>query len=402
MRFLGLELDRRDVQAWLEAVRDFALPRLIQSAGVLLLAGILYWVVRWILRRVERWVTVRTETEFDDALVQLVRRAALLSIVFWTGWRLAHVWGLAATSKAVVALWIVGLTLPVSRFVADVMLILELRLVPRTATKVDETALPLMNKIARFLVVGTGVLVALGYVGIDISPLLAGAGVVGLALSFAAKDTLSNVIAGLLLLLDRPFQVGDRIELWTSPKESGTWGDVIEIGLQATKIRNPDNVIVVVPNNEIMRRDIINYTASGPHIRLRIPIGIAYDANVELAKTLIIEVAGEVPGVKPEPEPVVIVRSFGESAVNLELRVWIEDARERRNVTDLVTEKVKLKFDERGVEIPYPKRDLYIRSTPEETKLSRLGPVAVASASQGDEKAADDPQRAPEGPAAGS
>ena len=166
MRFLGLELDRIDVQAWLEAVRDFALPRLIQSAGVLLLAGILYWVVRWILRRVERWVTVRTETEFDDALVRLVRRAALLSIVFWTGWRLAYVWELAATSQAVVALWIVGLTLPASRFVADVMLILELRLVPRTATKLDETALPLMNKIARFLVVGVGVLVALAKVGI--------------------------------------------------------------------------------------------------------------------------------------------------------------------------------------------------------------------------------------------
>ena len=143
--------------------------------------------------------------------------------------------------------------------------------------------------------------------------------------------------------------------------------------MRATKIRTTDNLIVVVPNNEIMRRDIINYTASGPHVRLRIPIGIAYDADMELAKRLILQAIDEIPGVRPEPEPVVILRSFGASAMNLEARLWMENVRERRAIGDAVTEHVKKLFDEHGVEIPYPKRDIYIRSGPGKGATQPLG-----------------------------
>ena len=183
----------------------------------------------------------------------------------------------------------------------------------------------------------------------------------GLALSFAAKDTLSNLIAGVLLIMDRPFKVGDRIELWNAPRETGTWGDVIEIGLRATKIRNPDNLVVVVPNNEIMRRDIINYTMSGDDIRLRIPFSCAYESDIERAKALLKEVAPTVKGVKLDPAPIVIVRGFGPSEVNLQLRVWIMEARSRRRIADEITEKAMVAFAGAGVEIPYPKRELYIR-----------------------------------------
>lgn len=372
-------LSATDLQAWWPMARDFALPRLLESAGLLLLAAGLYLIARWSAGRLERSLTLRTETEFDDVVVRLARRCLLLSIAFWAVWRLAHIWELTGTSRLVAAMWIVALTLPIGAFVADVLRILEERVVPRTDTRLDDTALPLLNKIARFLVVGAGVLVALEYLGINVTPLLAGAGVLGLAVSLAAKDTLSNVIAGILLILDRPFQVGDRIEMWSTPAETGTWGDVREIGLRATKIRNPDNIIVVVPNNEIMKRDIVNYTASGPDIRLRIPIGIAYDADVELAKKLMAEEALAVAGVKTHPEPVAIVRSFGDSAVNLQLRIWIDDARRRRSVADEVTERVKLAFDANGVEIPYPKRDLYVHTAAESPLRQEAGQPAEES-----------------------
>ena len=201
----------------------------------------------------------------------------------------------------------------------------------------------------------------MSHLGLEIAPLLAGAGVVGLALSLAAKDTLSNLIAGVLLIMDRPFQVGDRIELWNAPNETGTWGDVIEIGIRATKIRNPDNLVVVVPNNEIMQRDIINYTMSGQDIRLRIPFSVAYESDIERAKVLLIQAALEVEGVKPDPKPIVIVRGFGPSEVNLQLRVWILEARNRRRIADEITGIALDGFAREGVEIPYPKRELYIR-----------------------------------------
>jgi small-conductance mechanosensitive channel len=142
------------------------------------------------------------------------------------------------------------------------------------------------------------------------------------------------------------------------------WGDIVEIGIRATTIRTTDNIIVIIPNNEIMRRDIINYTASGDSIRLRIPIGIAYDANVELAKKLCLQAADECEYVTEKPVAVCILRSFGASSVDLQLRVWLHDARRRRDAEDWLTERVKGLFDEFGIEIPYPKRDLYIKQAP--------------------------------------
>ena len=193
-------------------------------------------------------------------------------------------------------------------------------------------------------------------------PFIAGAGIAGIAIGFAAKDTLSNIIAGMLLIIDRPFEVGDRIEVWTAPVGSATWGDVLDIGLRATKIQTTDNIIIIIPNNEIMKRDIVNYTIISKDIRVRVNIGIAYDADLKKAKEAIIRVAESVEWVAKEPPPKVVVRNFGESSVDLQLRVWIVDARKRMDTISHITDKVKEEFDNEGIEIPYPKRDIIIKS----------------------------------------
>jgi MscS family membrane protein len=185
--------------------------------------------------------------------------------------------------------------------------------------------------------------------------------VAGIAIGFAAKDTLSNLIAGILLIIDRPFEVGDRIEIWTAPKNSATWGDVIDIGLRATKIKTTDNIVIIIPNNEIMTRDIINYTTITKEIRVRIPIGIAYDADIKKAKELITKIALELDWVMREPAPKVVVSSFGASSVDLQARIWISEPRRRMDTISHVTDRVKEVFQEEGIEIPYPKRDIYIR-----------------------------------------
>ncbi len=378
MEMLGLgDFSLQTLTGWWNSAVAYGLPRLLPSLGAVLLAALAYFVGGWILWRVQKRFAAKTETDLDDELVQTIRQAFRLTVVAWALWRILGMWvpdlgavneeGIRVTYDTqprdwVWGVWIAVVFFPLSRFVGHLMRTFETRVISRTSeTALDETALPMINKFVRFTVIAIGILLAMTHLGIQIAPLLAGAGVVGLALSLAAKDTLSNLIAGVLLIMDRPFQVGDRIELWSAPRETGTWGDVVEIGLRATKIRNPDNLVIVVPNNEIMRRDIINYTMSGQDIRLRIPFSCAYESDIERAKVLLKEAAHEVEGVKLDPAPIVIVRGFGQSEVNLQLRVWILEARNRRRIADEITEKAVVKFHQAGVEIPYPKRELYIR-----------------------------------------
>ena len=216
----------------------------LRKLSLIALAAVIYWVSRWVLRRVERVAVARTATTLDDDLVRLLRRLLSISVMFWLLWQLAHTWELGRVASAVVAAWIVTLAFPLSGFLVDMLRIVTQRVALRTATSFDDTAFPLIHTIVRILLVVGALLVALEYLGIHVTPLLAGAGIAGLAISLAAKDTLSNLIAGVLLVVDRPFKVGDRVEIWSAPKETATWGDVIEIGLRATKIQTTDNLIV--------------------------------------------------------------------------------------------------------------------------------------------------------------
>ncbi len=373
MEFLGIDLSV--LQQWWDGVVEYVGPRLLPSLGLIVLTGLLYLVAGWVLRRVEKRLAGRTKTDIDDQLVRSLRKGIRLTVVAWAVSQLLGEWipvrdtGITTDPDVLVippqkwvwGVWMVLIFIPFSNFVGQLLRVMESRIMARSDTALDETALPMVNRFVRVLVITIGVMLAMGYLGLEIGPLLAGAGVVGLAFSLAAKDTLSNLIAGVLLIMDRPFQVGDRIELWSAPNETGTWGDVIEIGIRATKIRNPDNLVVVVPNNEIMQRDIINYTMSGEDIRLRIPFSVAYESDIERAKVLLIQAALEVQGVKPDPAPIVIVRGFGPSEVNLQLRVWILEARNRRRIADEITGIALGGFAREGVEIPYPKRELYIK-----------------------------------------
>ncbi len=384
MELLGIDFSWADVAAWWDRAVSHAAPLVVPSVGIIVLALLGYVLGSSLLRLIHARFAARTATRLDDELVRAIRQGLRLTVVAWVAWRLMGLWiaPLSAVNAEgievpyasqprdwVWGVWIAAVFVPLSRFVVHLLHGLESRTISRADTVLEETALPMVNRLVRFTVIALGVLLAMAHLGLPIAPLLASAGVAGLALSLAARDTLSNLIAGLLLIVDRPFRVGDRIELWSAPLETGTWGDVVEIGLRATQIRNPDNLVVVVPNNEIMRRDIVNYTISGEDIRLRIPFSCAYESDIERAKALLVEAAGEVRGVKLDPAPVVIVRGFGPSEVNLQLRVWIHEARNRRSIADEITGKAMAKFRKAGVEIPYPKRELYIHQGREGDRL---------------------------------
>ncbi|UCD89770.1 MAG: mechanosensitive ion channel family protein [Desulfobacterales bacterium] len=337
-----------------------------------LLAVIASYIVWMVLKSVISTFEKKTKSSaFIQAnleIFDITRRAVLYGLFLVTGTYLIRLFHVLLVENIFHAVLIIALVGPVKDLLLIMVVYLESNFVKKTKTKTDDIVFDLLRKFLGATIYAIAVILALDVLGINVMPFIAGAGVAGIAIGFAAKDTLSNLIAGVLLIIDRPFEIGDRIEVWSAPVGSATWGDVIDIGLRATKIKTTDNIIIIIPNNEIMKRDIVNYTIISTKIRVRINIGIAYDADINKAKELIVEVAKSADWISKEPPPVVVVKNFGESSVDLQLRVWIKDARKRIHTISYITDNVKEVFDKNGIEIPYPKRDIMITSNlPQET-----------------------------------
>ncbi len=349
--------------ATLETILGIQAPYLKMAFKVTLtlIAFFIVWLIlRQILKFIERRMQKINLIEIQEQLFNIFRKALLYALMLITGIYIIRLFNAPLLEKIFLALFIILFANPLKKFLVVTIRYLQARVARKTESKIDDIVFDLLIRFSDFIVYTVAIIIALDTLGINIVPFIAGAGIAGVAIGFAAKDTMSNLIAGVLLIIDRPFEVGDRIEVWSAPAGSATWGDVIDIGLRATKIRTTDNIVIIIPNNEIMLRDIINYTIISEKIRVRINIGIAYDADLQKAKKAILKVAQTTEWVAEDPPPKVVVRNFGESAVDLQLRVWIQDARKRMDAIDYITDRVKESFDAEGIEIPYPKRDIYI------------------------------------------
>ncbi len=212
----------------------------------------------------------------------------------------------------------------------------------------------LFGKIMVLTVMVLGFLVALGLVyRVEPLSLIATLGVASLALGFGLQNTVANIAAGIGLAMDKPFDVGDRIQI------GETWGDVITVGLRSTRIMTVRGDLVVVPNSMLDTREMWNFTYGGnPRYRLDLPVGISYESSIPLAESLMLEAARADAGVLDYPEPVVRVMGYGESQIDMQLRVWMSQARARPAVRDRLLRDIKERFDEDGVHFPFPQRTI--------------------------------------------
>ncbi|MBW1852885.1 MAG: mechanosensitive ion channel family protein [Deltaproteobacteria bacterium] len=334
---------------------------IIHVLAILILGGIVWWILDMVIKKLEKKYHERPFFEKNASFFILLKRGGHYSILIFAGISMINLFKAPLIERIIYAFMVLLLSSVVNGIVSSLIPHLERTIAVKTKSEVDNVILGLLGKFSGIIIYTVGFILALDILGLNIMPFIAGASVAGIAVGFAAKDTLSNLIAGILLIIDRPFELGDRIEVWSAPQNSATWGDVISIGLRATKIRTTDNIVIVIPNNEIMKRDIINYTAITEEIRVRIPIGIAYDADASKAKELISNVSLELDWVMKDPPPRVMVRKFGESSVDLEARVWIREPRRRMDTISHITDRVKEVFQQEGIEIPYPRRDIYIK-----------------------------------------
>jgi small conductance mechanosensitive channel len=211
----------------------------------------------------------------------------------------------------------------------------------------EEDARHLIETLAKYVILGFGAILALDQLGFNVTSLIAGLGVAGLALGFAAKDTLANFIAGVTILWDRPFRVGDRVDA------DGEFGQVKEITLRSTRIHTPDNKVVIIPNQNIVNNKIVNHTMQAS-LRAVIRFGIAYEADIARAREVVLAVVRGDDRIRERPPPEVGVIELAASSVNLELRVWMKNPHQAGPIPFEYLEKIKLALDEAGIAIPYP------------------------------------------------
>lgn len=231
-------------------------------------------------------------------------------------------------------------------------------------TQLDIGARVAIGTIARYLILFVGLLVILQSAGIDLTAFNVLAGAVGIGVGFGLQNIASNFISGLIILLERPVKVGDRIEVGDID------GKVIAIGARSTRVRTNDNITIIVPNSNFIEQNVINWSFEDQSVRFRLPIGVAYESDLGLVKKLLLEVAAENADVLKDPGPAVRLIEFGDSSINLQLWVWTRDKLHRRTVfLSALNFAVWEKFAEHGIEIPFPQRDLHVKTG--EVKIRR-------------------------------
>ena len=361
---------------WRDAVArqasELSLPIiwLILQVGILLLADAFTWpdgLLDITVSLLTAWVVIRVASQLirDPVWANLFACVAwivaALSIVDLLGPAIAL---LDAASVTVGDIKISALT--VIKGVATLIMLLWLATISSRLLEQRVQNLPnltpsvqvLIGKMIKIVFVTVAILVAINSVGIDLTALAVFSGAVGVGLGFGLQKVVSNFVSGIILLLDRSVKPGDTIAV------AGYYGRIDSLGARYASVITRDGVEHLIPNEEFITTRVENWSYSNELIRLRKTVGVHYKSDIHKAIELCLDAAANTDRIMSEPKPACLLRDFGDSSVDREVRFWIRDPMNgRANVTSDLLLGIWDRFAEHGIEIPYPQRDLHLRST---------------------------------------
>jgi len=227
-----------------------------------------------------------------------------------------------------------------------------------------------LGRFATYLFFLGGMFIGLQSLGVNLSSLVVFGGAVGVGVGLGLQNIVSNFVAGLVLLVEQPIRIGDRVEV------SDTLGDVVKIAARSTWIRTNENVVIIVPNSDFINTAVTNWTANDPNVRIGIDVGVGYGSDPAVVRSILLEEAERHPQVLKDPKPDVVFTGYGDSSLDFVLRVWTSERAHTPVVlkSDLYFALFK-RFAESGIELPFPQRDLHLRSS--DIAIPYAGPVAA-------------------------
>lgn len=334
---------------------------ILGAIGLILFFLALSWVVRVILLAGLAQLAKKSSSDLDDVILDALKRP-IFTVTLFLGLILAvQVAQLPFGSglfinvfASVIVTSLMLATLRLSTAVLD-------RLVRNErATLIEPRTTPLFDLVFKLITILVASYSLLLVWGINPVGWLASAGIVGIAVGFAAKDTLANLFSGLFILADSPYKIGDYVNL-----DSGERGEVVGIGMRSTRMLTRSDVEITVPNAVIANAKITN-ESGGPYqkMRIRLPVGAAYGSDVDQVCEVLLKIGQDNSETCSFPEPRVRMRGFGASSLDFELLCWIEEPKDRGRISHDLYMSIYKGFAEAGIEIPYSKHDVYIKEAP--------------------------------------
>ena len=343
-----------DLSAWLASLPDWQ-AFLLLVGGAIVASTVVHLGGDVLLRRLTR----RIPGEIDDVVFGYVHLGLWVTILLGgTSMgldRLGQLGGYAGPVRAS-ALTIIALTWtyalirigpPVLKAITD-------------SSYVDNQVLPIFQNVWTVVVGALSLFSILAIWEIDVTPLLASAGVLGIIVGLAARDTIANFFGSIALYADGTYSVGDYVVL-----ENGERGRVEDVTIRSTVVRTRDDILVTIPNSTLNSGAIVNESAPRRHRRVKIPVSVAYGTDVDRVEELMLAIATDAELVRERPNPRVRLREFGDSGLEVELMVWIDDPRLRGRAKDSLMREIYEAFRTEGIEIPFPQRDLHVRANGE-------------------------------------
>ena len=335
----------------------------IQALTMVAASILIAWIFDRFIISTLKSIAIRTKFEIDNRLIELLHGPIYSSIII-LGIALA-----VHTLEPVAPFdFIIYSSLQSIAYLIWAVLILRItKLVLGHVARSDRhisilhpQTLPLFENIANIAIFVFAVYIIFSAWQVDMTAWLASAGIVGIAVGFAAKDTLANLFSGVFILADAPYKIGDFVVL-----DSGERGEVTHIGIRSTRLLTRDDIEVTVPNSVMGNTKIINESGGpGEKYRIRIAVGVAYGSDIDKVREVLTDIALSEEAVCEDPEPRVRFRAFGASGLDFELLCWIDQPVLRGRLTDTLNCQVYKRFIEEKIEIPYSKHDLYIKEMP--------------------------------------
>ena len=335
--------------------------------SVLILLGVLLlgrWIINFILEKLLFRITKRTKNNLDNQILDAARLPIyFLAVVLTLDTALRRLtfltrgWNTWLNEGFFILYFLVGFIFA-WRLVTHFFRWYEEEMAQKTETTLNKQLFPFFERIALILLGTIGIITLLSYFDINITAMVTTLGIGSLALALAAQSALEDSISGFLIMMDRPFRIGDRIELM----DLDAWGDVVDIGLRSTRIRTRDNRMVIVPNSVIGKSLVVNYAYPNDQYRLEIHIGVAYGTEIEKARQVMIETVQKVDGVLPDQSVEALFLEFGDSALIFRVRWWLESYVDTRRMFDRVNTALYNALKEENIQLPFPQLDVHMKS----------------------------------------